>query len=131
MKKLLLIVLSIVMAFSTAIMFGCGSPSAFDGNYQEVDAQGTEMEALCLAHEDADVKEITIGSGISFKVEYTMSMDDMSMDVTMDMDLLENEGTLQMHGTMKMKGMGTDLSADIWYNDGYMYIQQIVKTSDI
>jgi hypothetical protein len=114
--------LSVIMALSTAMMFGCGEKSAFDGNYQEVAGDGPEMTALYTAHVDADVKEIAMGSGVTFKVDYKMTYDGESMTVKMTMNMLEIDGTLQMQGSMNMSMPGMNVTADIWYKDGYIYM---------
>lgn len=122
MKKLLLVMLSVIIALSTAMMFGCGETSIFDGNYQEVGLESTEMSTFSEAVISAEQHQLQLGSGMKVKVVLDVKEGDDSMYVKMDMDLLEVEQSLQMQGSMNMKMQGMDTTATLWHKDNYMYM---------
>lgn len=118
MKKLLTLVMCLVLAIGVMGFTACGD-STFKGNYEEVD-KATAAEFAESVNGESSVLDMKSG----MEMEFSMEMDG-EMEFSMEYDLkcaYNAQQQIEMEGSVKGKGEGQSIKGDIYYSNGFMYI---------
>lgn len=119
MKKLLTVTLCLILAISTAMMFGC-EKSAFDGDYTE--ATATEVSAMAEQIAQAEGgEELDYSQGVKLVFDMDMSDGETTGGIEMNLKAIAVDNDLQMSGTMALVEGEESSSAEIYFAQEYIY----------
>lgn len=119
MKKLLTLVMCLVLAIGVMGFTACGD-STFKGDYKEVDK---EKAAAFAATIDSEGMALNLQSGIEleFSMEYGSGSNSYLMEINVKSAYTAQQ-QVEVEGSWKTKMGGETEKGDIYYSDGYAYM---------
>ena len=140
MKKFVTFLVCLVLAISTACMFGCDD-GTFKGNYKEVSADSAEVQRFSEeAEQSSGTDNLDITKGAEMEIKVKGNAEGMSLDFSAkakiaqvgedDNPVLQAEGAVKGSAEYADETQGGNVNVDVkfYYTDGYAYLDGKTKT---